>query len=76
MLLMQIHGACLGHQLLQILASNVSRDDLLIRTDSVSHPTTLKLTQEAETSECMPPTFALQRNVSRLRDAFLSSIKA
>lgn len=48
----QIHGTCLGHQLLQILASNVSRDDLLVRTDSVSHPTTLQLTREAETSEC------------------------
>lgn len=50
-LCMQIHGACLGHQLLQILVSNVSRDDLLVRTDSVSHPTTIRLTDEAAVSE-------------------------
>jgi gamma-glutamyl hydrolase len=37
----QIHGTCLGFQLLHILVSNVSRNDLLIETDSVSHPTTL-----------------------------------
>jgi hypothetical protein len=37
----QVHGTCLGFQLLHILVSNVSRNDLLIETDSVSHPTTL-----------------------------------
>lgn len=36
-----IHGTCLGFQLLHILVSNVSRNDLLIETDSVSHPSTL-----------------------------------
>eukprot|EP00195_Chlamydomonas_chlamydogama_P004992 CAMPEP_0202904808 /NCGR_PEP_ID=MMETSP1392-20130828/31165_1 /ASSEMBLY_ACC=CAM_ASM_000868 /TAXON_ID=225041 /ORGANISM="Chlamydomonas chlamydogama, Strain SAG 11-48b" /LENGTH=315 /DNA_ID=CAMNT_0049592621 /DNA_START=102 /DNA_END=1049 /DNA_ORIENTATION=+ len=36
-----IHGTCLGHQLLHILASNVSRNDLLVETDSVAHPATL-----------------------------------
>ncbi|WIA39229.1 hypothetical protein OEZ86_005353 [Tetradesmus obliquus] len=36
-----IHGTCLGFQLLHILASNVSRNDLLVETDSVSHPSTL-----------------------------------
>ena len=35
---MQIHGTCLGFQLLHILASNVSRNDLLVDTDSVAHP--------------------------------------
>jgi len=37
----QIHGTCLGFQLLHILVSNVSRNDLLIETDSVAHPSTL-----------------------------------
>eukprot|EP00201_Polytomella_parva_P003485 CAMPEP_0175075468 /NCGR_PEP_ID=MMETSP0052_2-20121109/22023_1 /TAXON_ID=51329 ORGANISM="Polytomella parva, Strain SAG 63-3" /NCGR_SAMPLE_ID=MMETSP0052_2 /ASSEMBLY_ACC=CAM_ASM_000194 /LENGTH=361 /DNA_ID=CAMNT_0016344169 /DNA_START=117 /DNA_END=1202 /DNA_ORIENTATION=+ len=45
-----IHGTCLGHQLLHILASNVSRNDLLVDTDAVAHPTTLKLTPAAATS--------------------------
>ncbi|KAG2482320.1 hypothetical protein HYH03_018742 [Edaphochlamys debaryana] len=36
-----IHGTCLGFQLLHILASNISRNDLLVDTDSVAHPTTL-----------------------------------
>jgi hypothetical protein len=27
----QIHGTCLGFQLLHILASNISRNDLLVR---------------------------------------------
>jgi hypothetical protein len=40
-LVLQIHGTCLGFQLLHILVSNVSRNDLLVETDSVSHPTTL-----------------------------------
>lgn len=43
-----IHGTCLGFQLLHILASNVSRNDLLVDTDSVAHASTLKLTPEAE----------------------------
>ncbi|GFH25699.1 folate gamma-glutamyl hydrolase [Haematococcus lacustris] len=37
-----IHGTCLGFQLLHILASNISRNVLLVDTDSVAHPTTLK----------------------------------
>ena len=41
MLCSQIHGTCLGFQLLHILASNISRNDLLVDTDSVSHATTL-----------------------------------
>ncbi|KAG1661191.1 hypothetical protein FOA52_005997 [Chlamydomonas sp. UWO 241] len=36
-----IHGTCLGFQLLHILASNVSRNDLLIETNSTSHAATL-----------------------------------
>ncbi|GIL92877.1 hypothetical protein Vretimale_14806 [Volvox reticuliferus] len=36
-----IHGTCLGFQLLHILASNISRNDLLVDTDSVAHPSTL-----------------------------------
>jgi gamma-glutamyl hydrolase len=43
-LLLQIHGTCLGFQLLQILVSNVSRNDLLVETDSVSHATTMEWT--------------------------------
>jgi len=39
-----IHGTCLGFQLLQILVSNVSRNDLLVETDSVSHATTMEWT--------------------------------
>lgn len=46
-----IHGTCLGFQLLQILVSNVSRNYLLVDTDSVSHPTTLQFTQEAASSK-------------------------
>ncbi|KAG2441123.1 hypothetical protein HXX76_003975 [Chlamydomonas incerta] len=42
-----IHGTCLGFQLLHILASNISRNDLLVDTDSVAHPTTLRWTPEA-----------------------------
>lgn len=45
-----IHGTCLGHQLLHILASNVSRNDLLVETDAVTHPTTMDLTAAANTS--------------------------
>lgn len=45
-----IHGTCLGHQLLHILQSNVSRNDLLVDTDSVAHPSTLIWTPEAKTS--------------------------
>ena len=45
-----IHGTCLGFQLLHILVSNVSRNELLIETDSVSHATTLQLPAAAESS--------------------------
>jgi hypothetical protein len=41
LLLPQIHGTCLGFQLLHILVSNVSRNDLLVETDSVTQPSTL-----------------------------------
>ena len=43
-MILQIHGTCLGFQLLQILVSNVSRNDLLVETDSVSHATTMEWT--------------------------------
>ena len=43
-----IHGTCLGHQLLHILESNVSRNYLLVDTDSVAHPTTLEFTGEPQ----------------------------
>lgn len=46
-----IHGICLGHQLLHILVSNVSRNDILVDTDSVAHPSTLQLTAAAATSD-------------------------
>lgn len=46
----QIHGTCLGFQLLHILVSNISRNDLLIETDSVAHPSTLEFTGAAKTS--------------------------
>jgi hypothetical protein len=46
----QIHGTCLGFQLLHILVSNVSRNDLLIETDSVAHATTMELTAAAGSS--------------------------
>jgi gamma-glutamyl hydrolase len=42
-----IHGTCLGHQLLHILESNVSRNYLLVDTDSVAHPTTLEFTGDS-----------------------------
>ncbi|GBF96107.1 gamma-glutamyl hydrolase [Raphidocelis subcapitata] len=45
-----IHGTCLGHQLLHILVSNVSRNDLLVETDAVSHPSTLEFTSAADDS--------------------------
>ncbi|KXZ56974.1 hypothetical protein GPECTOR_1g88 [Gonium pectorale] len=45
-----IHGTCLGFQLLHILASNISRNDLLVDTDSVAHPTTLEWTQHTNGS--------------------------
>ena len=47
----QIHGTCLGFQLLQILVSNVSRNYLLVDTDSVAHPTTLQFKAEASGSK-------------------------
>lgn len=46
-----IHGTCLGHQLLHILVSNVSRNDLLVDTDSVSHPSILEWTDSTDTSK-------------------------
>ncbi|KAL6765833.1 class I glutamine amidotransferase-like protein [Haematococcus lacustris] len=48
-----IHGTCLGFQLLHILASNISRNVLLVDTDSVAHPTTLKFWGDAATSSHM-----------------------
>lgn len=46
-----IWGTCLGFQLLHILVSNVSRNDLLVDTDSVAHPTTLNFTAQAAGSK-------------------------
>lgn len=48
-----IHGTCLGFQLLHILASNVSRNLLLIDTDSVAHPTNLKFWGDAASTSHM-----------------------
>lgn len=45
-----IHGTCLGFQLLHILASNVSRNVLLVDTDSVSHASTLDWAPGADRS--------------------------
>eukprot|EP00878_Enallax_costatus_P015279 GHUV01015998.1.p1 GENE.GHUV01015998.1~~GHUV01015998.1.p1 ORF type:complete len:381 (+),score=77.51 GHUV01015998.1:217-1359(+) len=45
-----IHGTCLGFQLLHILVSNVSRNDLLIETDSVAHPANLQWTEAGKNS--------------------------
>eukprot|EP00798_Chlamydomonas_sp_ICE-L_P027707 gene27707-7350_t len=45
-----IHGTCLGFQLLHILVSNISRNDLLVDTNSTSHPTTLEWTDAADDS--------------------------
>lgn len=47
---LQIHGTCLGFQLLHILVSNVSRNDLLIETDSVAHPANLEWTPAGRSS--------------------------
>jgi gamma-glutamyl hydrolase len=49
----QIHGTCLGFQLLHILASNVSRNHLLVDTDSVTHPTTLEYVGQAADASAM-----------------------
>ena len=46
----QIHGTCLGFQLLHILASNISRNVLLVETDSTSHASTLEFTPAAKKS--------------------------
>lgn len=51
--LAQIHGTCLGFQLLHILASNVSRNQLLVDTDSVAHATTLEYWGDARNSSAM-----------------------
>ncbi|KIZ06309.1 gamma-glutamyl hydrolase [Monoraphidium neglectum] len=48
-----IHGTCLGHQLLHILAANVSRNDLLVETDAVTQPSTLIFTAAANTSRTL-----------------------
>ncbi|KAF5835633.1 peptidase C26-domain-containing protein [Dunaliella salina] len=48
-----IHGTCLGFQLLHILASNVSRNDLLIETDSTSHATTLQFWNKQAAEESL-----------------------
>jgi hypothetical protein len=45
-----IWGTCLGHQLLQILATNISRNDLLVETDAVGHPANLDFTEAAKQS--------------------------
>lgn len=45
-----LHGTCLGFQLLHILASNVSRNILLVDTDSTSHATTLQFASGADRS--------------------------
>lgn len=45
-----IHGTCLGHQLLHILVSNVSRNSMMVETDSVAHATTMDFTDAADTS--------------------------
>jgi gamma-glutamyl hydrolase len=36
-----IHGTCLGHQLLHLLVTNASRNDMMVETDAVAHPTVL-----------------------------------
>mmetsp|Transcript_28012 Transcript_28012/g.75667 ORF Transcript_28012/g.75667 Transcript_28012/m.75667 type:complete len:381 (+) Transcript_28012:150-1292(+) len=48
-----IYGTCLGFQLLHILASNVSRNDLLVDTDSTSHATTLKFWNKQAAEESL-----------------------
>lgn len=48
-----IHGTCLGFQLLHILVSNVSRNYLLVDTDSVAHRSTLEFTPAAAKSRFM-----------------------
>ncbi|KFM28592.1 Gamma-glutamyl hydrolase A [Auxenochlorella protothecoides] len=45
-----IWGTCLGFQLLHVLEANVSFTELLIRTDSVGHASTLDLTEAAPSS--------------------------
>lgn len=45
-----IHGTCLGHQLLHILASNISRNVLLVETDAVTQPSTLLFAPAANAS--------------------------
>ncbi len=46
----QIWGTCLGFQLLHLLPSNISRNVLLVDTDSVSHATTLDWSDYASKS--------------------------
>lgn len=45
-----IQGTCLGHQLLHILTSNVSRNYLLVETDAVANANTLTFSKEAYAS--------------------------
>jgi hypothetical protein len=47
----QIHGTCLGHQLLHLLVSNVSRNDMMVETDAVAHASTLEFTAAAADSQ-------------------------
>ncbi|KAJ9526302.1 hypothetical protein QJQ45_009791 [Haematococcus lacustris] len=65
-----IHGTCLGFQLLHILASNISRNVLLVDTDSVAHPTTLKFwaATPLTTAACSP---ACRTRCKHLADVLL-----
>lgn len=45
-----IWGTCLGHQLLQIIVTGAHFEDLLVKTDAVSQPSTLNLTAAAKAS--------------------------
>ena len=47
---LQIWGTCLGFQLLHLLPSNISRNVVLVDTDSVSHASTLNWAPGAESS--------------------------
>jgi hypothetical protein len=46
----QIWGTCLGFQLLHLLPSNISRNVVLIETNSVSHASTLDWSPYATSS--------------------------
>ncbi|KAK9833340.1 hypothetical protein WJX81_007993 [Elliptochloris bilobata] len=53
-----VWGTCLGHQLLQVLATNASFEELLVETDAVSHPSTLEFTPQAATSKVFGTMFS------------------